>query len=161
MDTKSFRVETDDYVFRRPETEEENIAYENFFLSQFRDNPRYRIFDTPDAAVELSLTSGRAFEMLHGVRYGVYDKKADMRLCAAYRLVPPEVGHHDYPDELQAEPAFKKITSMNDNIEARALRDHPEYFAEGTRMMRTNGLCVDRDYRGRGLLLAMTDVVDA
>ena len=82
---KSIIYENELYVARYPLTESEIEVQEAFFVSEYRDNPRFLMLGIKQEDLRLQFLKERDHEIEHHQRISVIEKSSD-EIVGAYRL---------------------------------------------------------------------------
>jgi GNAT superfamily N-acetyltransferase len=101
----------------------------------------------------------REHDIKHKHRVSIIDKTTN-KLCAAYRLERGDA-YIAFSEEVKDDPGLYKMKKQNILVEDRAKAEFPQYFQDMTKMARTNGGTVLREYRGQGAAKLGIDVYEA
>ncbi|TNV76262.1 hypothetical protein FGO68_gene14191 [Halteria grandinella] len=152
--------ETDAYLFRYPETEDEIIDHENVLVgSRFSGNPQYVLMEISRETIARISFLERDQEISNQQRIAVFDKSTGT-ICGAFGVsrLDQEVSIPDFNVKFSHDPAILRMYEHYYQLEHSLKMTYPKYFQDLSKICVMHAFAVAPEYRGRGIATLMNEV---
>ena len=118
----------EEWEFRLPSSEQEDLEFEQCLAESFQDNLRYQLFGVTKDLMAIEYRHAREWDRKNLNRIGVFDKKTG-KLASVFRFGNGDKNELEpEPDQIRLHPGFIRIKEMSKKVEERARESYPENF---------------------------------